>query len=182
MSDDIVLAVWLAEYDKLKTEQTQRIGFRDNLLYVTLGVFGAIVSFSVSSTANYYAFLILPWTCIILGWTYLVNDEKISAIGRYIRVNLGEKIKAKSSCSDLEVLLGWEFAHRNDLRRPRRKIEQLIIDEITFVVSGITALISFWALVPKAAFAVYVLTGIEMLFLLTLGWEIIAYADLSKGQ
>ena len=57
MTEDLVLSVWLAEYDKLKTEQIQRIGFRDNLLYVTLGVFGAVISFAVSNTANYYAFL-----------------------------------------------------------------------------------------------------------------------------
>ena len=77
MTEDLVLNVWLAEYDKLKTEQSQRIGFRDNLLYVTLVVFGGVASFAVSKEANYYAFLILPWTCLILGWTYLVNDEKM---------------------------------------------------------------------------------------------------------
>lgn len=27
----------------------------------------------------------LPPVSVILGWTYLVNDEKISAIGRYVR-------------------------------------------------------------------------------------------------
>ncbi len=61
------------------------IGFRDNLLYVTLIAFGGIISYAMTAQSHYYAFLILPWVCIILGWTYVVNDEKISAIGKYIR-------------------------------------------------------------------------------------------------
>ena len=40
---DQVLEIFFKEYDKLKTEQAQRIGFRDNLLYVTLGLFGTII-------------------------------------------------------------------------------------------------------------------------------------------
>ncbi|MEL7353943.1 MAG: hypothetical protein AAF171_02335 [Cyanobacteria bacterium P01_A01_bin.116] len=182
MNEDLVLNVWLAEYDKLKAEQSQRIGFRDNLLYVTLGVFGGVASFAVSKEANYYAFLILPWTCLILGWTYLVNDEKISAIGRYIRLTLVDKIKERSDYSDLNSLFGWEIAHRSDPRRSRRKIEQLIIDEITFVVSGIVALVAFWGLVSDISIAVYILSGIEFFLLLVLGWEIVVYADLARGR
>jgi hypothetical protein len=53
MTEDPILKVWLLEYDKLKAEQTQRIGFRDNLLYVTLGLFGTIVSFAASNSTNY---------------------------------------------------------------------------------------------------------------------------------
>ena len=53
MSDkDQILEIFLKEYDKLKSEQAQRIGFRDNLLYVTLGIFGTVVSFAVSNSAN----------------------------------------------------------------------------------------------------------------------------------
>jgi hypothetical protein len=44
---------------------------------------------------------------------------------------------------EIEQIFGWEIAHRNNPRRSRRKIEQLIIDEITFVLSGIGALIAF---------------------------------------
>ena len=169
MTEDPILKVWLLEYDKLKAEPTQRIGFRDNLLYVTLGLFGTIVSFAASNSTNYYAFLILPWASLILGWTYLVNDEKISAIGRYIRLTLVEKIKEKSGHADVESLFGWEIFHRSDPRRSRRKIEQLIVDEITFVVSGIIALISFWVLVPGSALAIHILGRIELILLPILG-------------
>jgi Ca2+/Na+ antiporter len=174
--------VYLKEYEKLKSEQTQRIGFRDNLLYVTLGVFGAVVSFAVSNQANYYALLVIPWVCLILGWTYLVNDEKITAIGRYIRLTLAEKIKEHTGHADIESIFGWEIAHRSDSRRRRRKIEQLIVDQITFVFSGIIALIAFWLLVSNPPLAVNILGLIELILLLILGVEIIIYADLAKGR
>ncbi|WP_424410253.1 hypothetical protein [Microcoleus sp.] len=114
MTEDPIIKVGLLEYDKLKAEQTQRIGFRDNLLYVTLGLFGTIVSFAASNWANY--------------------------------------------------------------------IDQLILDEITFVVSGIIALISFWVLVPGSGLAINILGGVELLLLLILGWEIIVYATLANGR
>jgi len=183
MSDkDLVLEIFFKEYDKLKSEQAQRIGFRDNLLYVTLGLFGTVVSFAVSNPSNYYAFLIIPWVCLILGWTYLVNDEKISAIGKYIRLTLVERVKEKTGYTDLESLFGWEIAHRNDARRMRRKIQQLIVDEITFVVSGVIALAAFWYLVPSPPVGVTILSWVELLFLIVLGVETFIYADLSKGR
>ncbi|OUC14794.1 MAG: hypothetical protein B0A82_10740 [Alkalinema sp. CACIAM 70d] len=182
MSEDPVLKIWLAEYDKLKAEQTQRIGFRDNLLYVTLGLFGVIIPTAISNPANYYALLVIPWISLILGWTYLINDEKISAIGRYIRLTLVDKIKEKVGHNEVESLFGWEIAHRDTPYRNRRKIEQLVVDEITFVLSGIVALITFFLLIPNPAIVLYLLGGVELLLLLILGWEIIIYADLAKGR
>ncbi len=175
-----ILEIYFKEYDKLKSEQAQRIGFRDNLLYV--GLFGTIITLAVSNQANHYALLVIPWVCLILGWTYLINDEKITAIGRYIRYTLTEKVKEQTGHTDIESIFGWETAHRSDDRRKRRKIEQLIIDEITFVLSGIIAVVCFWLLVSNPPLAVNILALIEILLLLVLGVEIVIYADLAKGR
>ncbi len=177
-----MLEVYLQEYEKLKDEQTQRIGFRDNLLYVTLGVFGGVISFALSNKANHYALLVLPWVCLILGWTYLVNDEKISAIGKYIRLNLVEKIKEQTGNTDIESVFGWEIAHRSDERRKRRKIQQMIIDEITFVLSGIVGLLAFWFLIPQHHWPIQILWWAELALLIILGVEIVFHADLAKGR
>ena len=174
--------IYLLEYDKLKEEQAQRIGFRDNMIYVTLGVFGGIISFALTNKVNYYALLVIPFVCLILGWTYLVNDEKISAIGRYIRLTLVEKIKQETSNNEIESIFGWEIVHRSDKRRRRRKIEQLIIDEITFVFSGIFGLVAFWILVQPNHWAIILLCILEILLLIILGIEIVIYADLAKGR
>ncbi len=188
MSDEQqkMFEVYLQEYSKLKDEQTQRIGFRDNLLYVTLVVFGAVLSFALTNQSKspyaIYSLLVLPWVCLILGWTYLVNDEKISAIGRYIRLKLVDKISEHIDKADIESIFGWEIEHRSDKRRRQRKIEQLIVDEITFVFSGVAALLSFWFLVSQPHWAIQILCGIEFILLALLGKEIFVYADLAKGS
>ncbi|MFM7326242.1 MAG: hypothetical protein ACKO4L_15220, partial [Nodosilinea sp.] len=75
-----------------------------------------------------------------------------------------------------------------DGRRERRKLEQLLIDQVAFVCSGLVALGSFivwggWRSlhVPLAA-ALHLLVGVEVLLLLGLGLEIFLYADLTKGR
>ena len=61
MADELqqTLNIYLQEYDKLKDEQAQRIGFRDNLLYVTLALFWTLLAFA-GDKANPYALLVLP--------------------------------------------------------------------------------------------------------------------------
>jgi ABC-type transport system involved in multi-copper enzyme maturation permease subunit len=183
---DQIFTILLKEYDKLKSEQTQRIGFRDNLLYVTLGLFGTVISFVVSNPANYYALLVIPWVCIILGWTYVVNDEKISSIGKYIRHTLVDELKdhvgKQNVSTNMDTIFGWEIAHRADNLRVQRKIQQLFVDEITFVFSGTISLIAFWCLVIKPPLGVAILSWVELSLLIGLGIEIFIYADLKKGR
>jgi len=182
-----MLDVYLQEYGKLKDEQAQRIGFRDNLLYVTLALFGTVLAFALGDKANPYALLVLPWVSLVLGWTYVVNDQKITAIGRYIRYTLIEKVSELTGEADkgveaVESIFGWEIAHRSDRRRKRRKIEQLVIDEIAFVGSGVVALVAFWILVPQMHWLAQALGWIELVLLIILGIELSLYADLVKGR
>lgn len=180
--DDIqpILDVHLREFDKIKVEQAARIAFRDNLIYVTLVSYGAVVAFAAKD--NHLALLILPWVSLILGWGYLVNDEKVSAIGRYVRLSLSTRIAALLGRANADDIFGWEVAHRSDPRRKRRKIEQLIIDEIIFVFSGFAALIAFWVVDPGAYWMLRVIAAFESVLLIVLGIEIILYADLKSGR
>lgn len=168
-----ILNVYLQEYGKLKDEQAQRIGFRDNLLYVTLTLFGTVLAFTLGEEANPYALLVLPWVSLVLGWTYVVNDQKITAIGQYIRYTLVEKIsslacRAGADIEEIESIFGWEVVHRSDRGRKRRKIEQLIIDEIAFVLSGVIALIAFSILMPQMHWLAKALGWIELILLVIL--------------
>jgi hypothetical protein len=176
---DQILEILLKEYDKLKSEQAQRIGFRDNLLYVTLGLFGTVVSFAVSNPAHYYALLVIPWVCLILGWTYLVNDEKISALGQYIRTELSERVKKITGELQTESVFSWESYRRTSKGRKLRKIEQFIVNQITFVIPGIIAAVAFLYLVPKAIFEIKILAGVELVLLVILAIEVWNQADLS---
>jgi hypothetical protein len=176
------LEVYRAEFEKLKDEQIARIGFRDNLLYVTIVAYGGILSFALANSSNYSALLVAPWATLILGWTYLVNDDKVSLIGKYFRHTLAERIKEIVGNVDVTTILGWEIYHRSDKNRRRRKIEQLLIDEITFVFSGITGLVLFWLLVPNPHPFTQIASAVELLLLLVLGIEIMVYADLAVGR
>lgn len=177
------LQILLEEYRNLKAEQGNRIGFRDNLLYVTLGLFGAIASFALSNDDNSPAFLVIPWVCIVMGWTYIVNDEKISAIGRYIRSALEKRISALiGGAANSQPLFGWEVDHRSDSRRISRKYLQLLVDLLTFVFSGLVALLMFWVSRSQPSALSVLLSVIEAILLVGLGVKIITYADLAKGE
>jgi hypothetical protein len=193
------LDVYLQEYDKLKSEQTGRIGFRDNLLYVNLATIGAVLSFVFSKdasgdTPNYVALLIIPWISAILGWTYLINDDKISCLGNYFKEKLSASIQAElegqkslqnatqiesqeQELSQEDNLLAWETFNRTAKRRTRRKIEQLLIDELTFSAPGIFAVIAFWHMGGAIAPMVQFLCGVELLIAIGLGVEIFLYAE-----
>ena len=179
-SKHVLLEISLKEYEKLKDEQTQRIGFRDNMLYVTLVAIGGVVSLALGTADKHSALLLVPWICIILGWTYLVNDEKISSIGKYLRIKLDERIRQQMGLSE-RILLGWEVEHRSDKRRVQRKIIQCLVDEIVFCLSGVFAVVAYlyldqpqWPLIALGVFEIFLLVG--------LGIEFVIYADFKQGR
>jgi hypothetical protein len=147
--------VALAEYQALKAEQVARIGIRDNLIYAVLAAAGAIAA-AVATAGNVRLLLALPPAALVLGWTYLQNDRKISAIGAYLR--------------DGELPLRWETAHRATADRRRTKHWQLAIDLTAFCGPGAAALT-----IVTAAHALHgsviALAGTELLAVLALGSE-----------
>ncbi len=178
-----ILEIYLQEYSKLKDEQIQRIQFRDQLIYITLGVFGGILAFALGENPNAYALLVFPLVSIVLGWTYLINDEKTTRIGKYIDEELSTRIKALNFKGDnyfIEAIFGWEKYYRIDPKRSWRKKAQLLINEVTFVFSGISTLLAFCYLEPKSQWFVQIILGVEFFLLLFLGWAIFVYADLPK--
>ncbi|MDU9048744.1 MAG: hypothetical protein Q3M30_07820 [Candidatus Electrothrix sp. Rat3] len=167
------------EYSSLKAEQASRIGFRDNLLYVTLGVVGGVCAYAVKKPEYATALLLIPWACFILGWTYLMNDRAISAIGRYIRTGLTAQLE--QDCGVPKGLpFRWENEHRDDDHRVSRKILQLIVDLIAFCCSGFVALIAFFLLAGHVSWAALFLCVCDGVMLLVLAVQIILYAEVFK--
>ena len=143
------LQVLLQEYTSLKTEQGARIGFRDNLLYTTIGAVGAIASVALGGFSNgggpvRHAFLLVPWVTVILGWTYLANDEKITRIRKYIRKSLAPRIEKLIGAETKKFAFAWENFHLGDEQRDKRKGVQLAIDLWAFVISGFGAVAAFF--------------------------------------
>jgi hypothetical protein len=154
----------LAEYDKIKTEQTARIGWRDNLLYVTLAAVGTLLAFAHSGAS----LLLVPAVTTILGWNYLTNDQMISAIGRYFREHP-------------TLQMGWEEEHPADARRKQRKAIQLAIDIATFCGSAACALIAFW-ITPGQSVLLTLGSAAEALAVAGLAWQFAAYAGITPAR
>src|SRR5688500_3373987 len=93
-SDITVGHMLLLEYERIKEEQKSRIAFRDNLLYATLATMAAVIAAVLQDGGRPTLLLLLPPVSLVLGWTYLVNDEKVSAIGQYIRTDLAPRLSA----------------------------------------------------------------------------------------
>ncbi|MGV9450316.1 hypothetical protein [Streptomyces sp. NPDC003635] len=165
----------LTEYQTVKDEQKTRIGFRDNLLYVTLTVVAAVIA-AAAQAEQASMLLALPPVCVVLGWTYLVNDEKISAIGRYVRGELGPRLARLAQPGEGDfVAFGWEQAHRGDARRKSRKAIQGAVDLTAFCVVPLAALVVFWAAGEGGGLLV-TLSVLEALAVIGLGAQIVLYA------
>ncbi|SER32577.1 hypothetical protein SAMN04487983_1014138 [Streptomyces sp. yr375] len=161
----------LAEYQSVKDEQKARIGFRDNLLYVTLAVVAAVAA-AAAQAKQASMLLALPPTCVVLGWTYLVNDEKISAIGRYVRGELGPRL---AQLTGTDVAFRWESYHRDDAGRVTRKAVQCVVDLVAFCVVPLAALVVYWVGGPVTA-GLLALSLVEAGAVAALGVFVVRYA------
>jgi hypothetical protein len=121
----------LAEYQQVKSEQVARINTRDNLIYVTLVAIAGTLTITHSAHSRGYL-LLVPAVTFVLGWTYLANDQMITAIGRYVREH------------PALAAMRWETDHPADRRRRSRKVIQLAVDLATFCGSAAAALTGFW--------------------------------------
>jgi len=173
--------VLLEEYKVLKSEQKGRIGFRDNLLYVTVAAVGAVASVATSRDGPLSVLLVVPWVTFILGWTYLVNDQKISSIGEYTRLNLDKRIRCLIGSSSNQ-LFGWEVMHRSDELRVERKWTQFIVDLLTFVGSGTGCIVLYLLREPNISRIAYLLCGLEALLMIQLGVQIVTYLEWKREQ
>ena len=172
----------IAEYEKLKDEQHKRIGFRDNMIFVTLGAIGAVFSFSLENPQYNIALLVLPFICITLGWTYLVNDEKISSIGSYLKKSLIPKISECGKNEKITLESNWEDYLKASTSRKQRKWIQLFVDLFIFCVSGILSLVAFYILREKLNVFYNILLGFEIILLIFLASQFIKYAEIKKKK
>ncbi|MEW2163720.1 hypothetical protein AB0912_12075 [Streptomyces sp. NPDC007084] len=167
----------LAEYEQIKQEQRARIGFRDNLVYATLGVMAAVIGSTLARGGHLEMLLLLPPLSVVLGWTYLANDEKISAVGRYIREELSPRLRELTS-AQAEVF-GWESAHRRDAWRRSRKRFQLAVDLLTFCGAPLAALTVYWIFGPTP-WPLLVISLAETAMVIGLAVQVVRYAELGS--
>jgi len=165
----------VVEYEQLKAEQRARIGLRDNLIYVTLAVYAAIAAAALTVQGQVRLLLVLPFAATLLGWTHLANDEKISALGRYVRSHLAPRLETLRP--DAAPVFVWETLHRSDRCRRTRKYLQMAIDLAAFNLPALAALALYWIDRPFSGPLVAV-SALELIATGVLAWQRIAHADL----
>ena len=180
--------ILLEEYKALKSEQIERIKTRDMLLYISLSIFGAIFSyvlFGENSNEKSIVLLVIPTVSFILGWTYVVNDEKVSQIGKYIRLELTPKLEnlIKTTPDRNVAIFAWEGYHRSDPKRIWRKRLQVFVDLVTFIVPSIASVVIYFFIL-KSTESTILLTFLTYWDMFLLGWTIwfVAYFDHSERK
>lgn len=184
IENDVLFKIYMEEYSKLKDEQRSRIGFRDNLIYVTLVCIGAILSYATRDPKNYYALLILPISDFILGLTWLLNDEKITSIREYIQNNLTYCINKLLESND-STIFAWENFHRKDKNRMWRKIFQLLANELLYCISGLFSVFLFFHYSQTTLFVVSkvsILGIFEIILLIIIGVKIFLCSDIKDSN
>ncbi|MCI3269658.1 hypothetical protein [Streptomyces cylindrosporus] len=174
MTQPVVLVgqLLLLEYQQLKEEQRSRIGFRDNLLYATLASVAA-VAVAGAQSGRLSLLLLLPAACLVLRWTYLANDQKVSPIGRYVREELDPRLADLTGSASV---FGWESAHRIDPKRRLRKLLQLCADLLTFCGTAAAGVTVFWCSSSPPA-VLFVVSLAEAAATAVLAWQFIFYAE-----
>ncbi len=131
----------MGEYEALKAEQLKRIATRDNIIYLTIGAIGVVVSVSIKDPFQPFALLVPPWICLLLGWLHIINDQKVVDIGTYFKLEMvpmakrlvGKNVKA----------LGWETFRSEQPRRKGMRLYQFAVKVLAFFVPGAASLSIF---------------------------------------
>jgi hypothetical protein len=136
-----------------------------------LTVIAAIVGVA-TQTNDPALFLLMPPAATILGWVYLTNDHKVTAIGTYIRADLARRLS--DHLEGRPIVFDWETANRTDRTRQSRRRHQLVVDLTAFALAplaSVTAYIQLGPLVPAALTAAV----IDAMFVAAIAAQFIKY-------
>ena len=158
------------EVKNLKDEQRDRIKQRDSLIYSVIVAVAAVAGGTRLAGAGVP--LLLPPVTLLLGWTYLINDQMVSAIGAHLRTQLAPRLAALAGT---EVLL-WENTRLIDRRYRQRKTIQLVMDLFAFVAPALVAVVWYWTHGPANP-ALLAVSVVEAAAALIGAWQITSYAE-----
>lgn len=157
-TEQLAADLLMLEYEQLKEEQRLRIGTRDNLVYATLGALTVAIA-GVIQAHSPAMLLLLPPVCLVLGWTYLANDDRVTAIGLHVQNVIVPELATLAAPHG--PIFGWERHHRADRRRRARKTAQCAVDLVIFCAGAPVALAVVWTRLSPSA-SLIVVTVLEM--------------------
>lgn len=175
MNTSELLELKKLEFEYLKKEQLVRIPKRDWLVYAVLGSSALVLALALN-TKMLSVLLLQPPAAFLLGWIYLINDQKVSAIGAHIRFVLSAQLAGMLDVPQEEIFT-WETAHRCDQRRRSRKLLQLGVDLLAFCVSPILVVVVVSSTQPGFTWLLGVAV-VEAVAIVVLAWQFLLYAEL----
>jgi len=99
----------LTEYNTLRTELLQRVSTRDQIVFLSLTVFGTFLGFTAFGSNAIYFVLLYPGVAFFLLNVYISNKSKVKAIGEYL-IKIEEYV-SRNSTADVGNLFRWQTTY-----------------------------------------------------------------------
>lgn len=164
----------LAEFNKLKDEQAVRIQSRDSVLNYNVVGLGVIATVAASAKAP-VAWLLVPWVSMVFGWQYLMHNEKVTAIGRYVRYVLRPAIN--------HSVFGWEMSPKRVVTlTPVHRAGSLVFDLLAFSVPCILGPVSWVVSAQAHSAALVAVSTVEVGFGLFLAYMICLHSEFGRRR
>lgn len=159
----LVFQAHLAEYSALRQELLELVKWRDRLVFLSLGVSGALFSFALtagdppgsSKFSRYMALHLIAPLAFEFGGLYIVAQRRIYRIGIYFREVLVPKVDGllayPEAPSDIAMFQAfrWELpANREPLTWKRRLVEWFVLIS-AFSLSGVMGQLLIWFFQPS---------------------------------
>ena len=135
----------------LKAEQLERIKLRDTFLNLNIVALGLITAIAVQGQRQAAAWLVVPWLMAIMGWAYLSNDDKITAIARHLKTTPDAQTTA----------LSWEVSQKGLLPPWVRRVAETVVFLLSFVLP-IPVSIALYATASLAAWPLVVVIAVTI--------------------
>jgi chromate transport protein ChrA len=140
-------------------------------VYATLAAMGLVLAAGLRATTPAGLLLVLPPVVLVLGWTRIANDVKVTHIAAYLRRELAPRFAVLTG----QAALGWELAHRADRRRNLRMVCQTVADLVLFTGAPLAALVAYWVTGPWTP-PLVVVSVAEAVLVIGLAGVILAYS------
>ncbi|MGB7590299.1 MAG: hypothetical protein WCD04_04915 [Terriglobia bacterium] len=149
----LALQAHLAEFSALRQELLEMIKWRERLVFLSLGISGALFSFAFSagsaaggaSLSREMALYLVPPLAAATGGLWLVNAWRIHRIGSYIRDVLAAKVNTLLShapspgpAAAFEAF-SWESSSQRIMHKWSRRLLEWVVLLSAFVFAGVVA-------------------------------------------
>ena len=128
------------DFSELKAEQIERIKQRDSFVNLSIVSTGIMISAAFAGdVVRSQIMLALPWVSMAFGWSFVLNDVKISRFSNFF----------KTSSSSEGPQDGWEIWRRN---RKRTWLENpltgAMVQFLIFICPGLVSLLVYFVVRP----------------------------------